>query len=165
MEKDVDLDQYFKKLNKYQAPSEWTEFASKYGAGPVWLVDDPSLSRSIRKNKEIFINIRGNFWKNYKEFGAESYEETIVLKFLHEIGHIAKNHPGDPHLKITPDGISEESEKRIRGMSLNEVTKDRAEKEAWDFACEIKSNHRDLFNYLLNAYKRWYQSYPKAVQW
>jgi hypothetical protein len=159
-------DLYFKNLNKYPAPEDWIKFASKYGIGPVWLVDDPSLKRSIRVGKEIFVNIRGEFWRNYKAlFNAETYEESVVLKFLHEIGHIVRAHPGNPELKITSTGISEEFEKKVSQTPLNEILNDPYEKEAWDFALEIRRNQPELFQKLLSAYKTWYQNYPYAKNW
>jgi hypothetical protein len=159
-------DLYFKNLNKYPAPEDWIKFASNYRIGPVWLVDDPSLNRSIRVGKEIFVNIRGEFWRNYKElFNAETYEESVVLKFLHEIGYIVRAHSGDPKLKITSTGISEDFEKKVSQTPLNKILNDPYEKEAWDFALEIRRNQPELFQKLLNAYKTWYQNYPYAKNW
>ena len=159
-------DAYLERLNKYSAPDLWVKYASSYEIGPVWLVDDLSFPRSIRRHKEIFINIRGEYWKNYKQlFNAESYEESIVLKFLHEIGHIVRGHGGDPDLKICANGISKEFEEKVKQTPLDKLLDDTSEREAWEFALHIRTNQRDLFDNLLNTYKNWYQSYPNAVNW
>jgi hypothetical protein len=159
------IETYFRGLNKYPAPEEWTKYALSYGIGPVWLVDDPSLSRSIRWRKEVFVNIRGDFWRNYAIFNAQTYEESIVLKFLHEIGHIVKEHKGDPKLKIEPGGICESFEKKVRQTPIGDILEDPAEKEAWDFALDIRKNQPEIFQDLLAVYQRWYQNYPNAVNW
>jgi hypothetical protein len=159
-------DRYLAGLNKYPAPNSWAKYALSLGIGPVWLVDDLSLSRSIRRHKEIFINIRGNFWKNYKKlFGVETYEESIVLKFLHEVGHIIKGHKGNPELKISSTGIQEEFEKKVQQTPLENILNDPWEMEAWDYALDIRKNQPEIFFILLANYKKWYQNYPNAVDW
>lgn len=157
---------YLDMLNKSPAPDRWSKYAINYGIGPAWLVDDPSFPRSIRRHKEIFINIRGDYWRNYKQmFNANNYEESIVLKFLHEIGHIIKDHLGNPDLIISHTGISEEFEEKVKQTPLNRILDDLPEKEAWDFALEIRANNPDQYLELLQAYRDWYTNYPNAVNW
>ncbi|RLI79122.1 hypothetical protein DRP07_10380 [Archaeoglobales archaeon] len=144
-------------LNKYEAPTFWKSFARKLGIGPVWLVEDPKLPRSIRIGREIFINIRGDYWRNYQLlFNAQSYEESVVLKFLHEVGHIVSGHSGDPQLRIDERGISEDFERKIRENPLKTVFDNPYEREAWNFALNIRENSPELFQKLLETYKDWY---------
>lgn len=143
-------------LTKYPVPDSWDKYARSWGIGPVWLVDDTRLPRSIRIGKEIYINIRREHWKNYQElFNAQCYEESVVLKFLHEIGHIISKHKGDAELNILPTGINEKFEKKTRQTPLRKILDDPYEKEAWDFALNVRKKEPESYQELLDSYKNW----------
>jgi len=144
-------------LNKSLAPKEWVEFAKKTNShmGPIWLVDDPSLPRSLRVDVQIFVNIGSAYWENYRLLGASSYEEAVVFRFLHEIGHIASGHTGDPELEIGSKGISGEFQRRVRQTRIEDLLKDPHERQAWEYVRGIKRDRRQEFDCLLEAFKIW----------
>jgi len=148
---------FYDRLNRYSAPQAWVEFAKRIDSriGPIWLVDDPSLLRSLRDGGETFVSIRSEYWENYRVLGARSYEEAVVCTFLHEIGHIVASHTGTPGLKIDSKGISEEYERRVRQMSLEDVLKDPREKPALNYVGSIKANQPQEFDRLLESFKVW----------
>lgn len=157
---------FLNNLNKYHAPELWHKYAGGWEIGPIWLVDDTRLPRSVRIGKQIFINIRKEYWKNYKElFNAQCYEESVVLKFLHEVGHIINKHKGDPELKISPTGINEKFEKKIKQTPLKRILDDPYEKEAWDFALNVREKESELYQKLLDSYKDWYEKYPSGINY
>ena len=149
---------FYDRLNKFQAPQAWVEFAREIKnsrIGPTWLVDDPSLSRSLRDGGEIFVNTGSEYWENYRSMGAASYEEAVVFRFLHEIGHIVLGHTGATHLQVDSKGISEEFERKTRETSLVDSLKDSYEKQAWDYVKNIKDNEPEKFGCLLESFKVW----------
>jgi len=149
---------FFDRLNKFPAPQAWVEFAQGVDLriGPIWLVDDLSLPRSLRHGEEIFVNIRKEYWQNYRLLGAKSYEEAIVFKFLHEIGHMLAGHTGTPDLKIDSKGISEEFERKVRQTPLGEIPKDPYEKRAWDYVRSVEDRQPKEFDRLLESFRVWY---------
>jgi hypothetical protein len=156
---------FYDQLNKFQAPQAWVEFAREIDPriGPIWLVDDPSLSRSLRDGGEIFVNTRSEYWEKYRSVGAASYEEAVVFRFLHEIGHIVAGHTGTTDLQVDSKGISEEFERKIRKTSLVDILKDPYEKQAWDYVRSIKDNQPEKFGCLLESFKVWQRAHHETT--
>jgi hypothetical protein len=148
---------FYDRLKKFQAPQAWVEFAREIDSriGPIWLVDDPSLSRSLRDGGEILVHTGSEYWENYRSVGAASYEEAVVFRFLHEIGHIVAGHTGTTDLQVDSKGISDEFERKTRQTSLVDILKDPYEKQAWNYVRNIKDNQSERFGLLLESFKVW----------
>jgi hypothetical protein len=73
---------------------------------------------------------------------ADSPEESILLKFLHEIGHFACDHGKYGGVKFDD-----------QGNIINKDVLDLKEQEAWAYARNIKSNENSTFQLLLDDYK------------
>jgi len=149
---------FYNRLNKFPAPDGWVKFAKKIDPriGPIWLVDDPSLPRSLIVGEEIFVNIRREYWENYRLLGARSYEEAVVCRFLHEIGHIVAGSTGTQGLEIDSKGISQEYERRVRETPLEAVLKDPHEEPAYNYVRNIKDNQPQEFSCLFESFKVWH---------
>lgn len=150
---------FFNSLKKFDPPKEWISLSDSLGV-LAFLVHDPKLPRSIRRitPSQVYISIGGAYWKNYQwpPLHARSYEESILLKFLHELGHVYGSHQGTPGLTVDLKGISPEFEKKAKSSSPKEILEDPDEKSAWDYALSFRSNHPKEYESLLNAYSRWY---------
>src|SRR5687767_6800702 len=80
------------------APRVFQEFAARHGVRATYFVDDRERCRSsLRDLDEIYINTRGSGWGPYivGPIHAASMPDTIVLRFLHEVGHVHLGHPGN----------------------------------------------------------------------
>jgi hypothetical protein len=152
-------DNFFNGLTKFNAPKEWGEFAKSANIIKVWVVNDESLSRSVRriKEKEVYINMRTNAWKNYcvEPINAKTPEESILLKFLHELGHAINNHDGTPELSVTEQGLNPVFENHVRLIPINKRLDSNQEKEAWNFAISIRKNKPVQYEKLLKSYQNW----------
>ncbi len=152
-----DEDIFFNSLSKKLAPVEWIKFAHSKGLNNVWLVKDSRLTRSIRriKEKEIFVNIDETYWRNYAgpPIYAKSPEESIVMKFLHEVGHFVSAHSGTEGLVVDKLGISRDFETKVTQQSFFSKMSDSRESEAWQYAISIRDNQKELFKNLLDSYK------------
>lgn len=136
----------------FDAPILIQNFASKYNAQKVFFVDDAvKCNNSFRLNSTIFVNTRATYWANYTlpPMNCKSVPETIVLRFLHELGHIYCGHSGDDNLLSTPNGLL------INRSIINSVKED----EAWEFAFNIRKNNEEDFIELINTCQNWYSSH------
>ncbi|MFC6674005.1 hypothetical protein [Marinobacterium aestuariivivens] len=126
------------------APPLFQEFSSEHGGEAVYFIDDQAVERSYRHGLTIYVNVRAEYWRNYIQFGVESWEEAIVMKFLHEAGHIYCGHSGT--LDEKGDGTS-----LSRGASKE--YQDKCEREAWQAAIAWKQSRS--FEDLVCAFKDW----------
>ncbi|PAB61001.1 hypothetical protein [Anaeromicrobium sediminis] len=108
----------------------------------IFFHEHPIVQKSYRNYLDIFVNARLTYWRNYtnEPLWAKSYGEVLILRVLHELGHIVCGHKGS--LKI-------ENGKVIQIVSDTEV--ERCEKEAWDWAIRYRSEN--LENYINLVYK------------
>lgn len=129
--------------NKKPAPKSWSDLAAKYGIKSVFLVNDQRVDRSYVEHGEsiIYVNEISTFWKNYSnaEYGnAQTPDESIVLKFLHEVGHAANDH------HILP-----KAEFDAFGRTIVTPLVERKEAEAWKFVRDFRLNQPLSFYQLL----------------
>ena len=132
------------------APDVFQAFAARHGVRATYFVDDRErCNASVRDGDDIYVNTRGSGWGTYvaPPLHAASVPETIVLRFLHEVGHVHLKHPGN-HLLVAL-GLPRAGP--FEGQ----------EGEAWQFALEVR-NHEDDYQRLLAAATQWYQAHPFA---
>lgn len=133
------------------APGAFQAFAKRHGVRAAYFVDDRErCSSSLRDRDEIYINTRASGWAAYiaPPLRAASVPETIVLRFLHEVGHVHLGHPGN-HLLVAL-GLPRPGP--FEGH----------EGEAWQFALEVRDHREDDYRTLLAAATRWYQAHRFA---
>jgi hypothetical protein len=134
------------------APDAFQAFATRHGVRATYFVDDRErCTSSLRDGDEIYINTRGSGWAAYiaSPLHAASVPETIVLRFLHEVGHVHLKHPGN-HL-LAALGLARPGP--FEGH----------EGEAWQFALEVR-NHKDDYRRLLAAATEWYGAHLFAAK-
>lgn len=125
-------------------PLEIVELASKFGVENVRFVDSAKLSNSLRCNNDIFINVRGTYWANYisPPWNAKTFGEAILLRILHEIGHVVNKHTGE-NVIISKTGMTVE-----RKSDFWETAFTGQEEEAWSFAFGYRRDFKqDYLNY------------------
>ncbi len=140
----------------YQAPDALVEFARDYGALTVAFVDDTArCDRSFRRQKDIFVNTRATFWDSViiGPWLCRSPAEAILLRFLHELGHISLGHPGDSSIASTPSGLTIQKPANLWAAFAG------TEGDAWLFALRLRDSHPVRYSSLLQSVTRWYQSH------
>jgi len=137
-----------------RSPQEFIIFGLKYGVEDTYFVDDPiKCKNSMRLEKVIFVNTRGTTWDAMiiPPWWCKDICEVIVMRFIHEVGHVYRGHSGDLTLVLTPNGLhiprSQDLFKDVLGGN---------EGEAWEFALSIRKKHCDEFSRLYLSYKNWY---------
>lgn len=133
--------------NKKPAPRSWSDLAAKYNIKSVFLVNDQSIARSYVDHEEnvIYVNEISTFWRNYakEKYGyAKTPDESIVLKFLHEVGHAANDH------HILPGAEFDSSGRTIVTPQVNIK-----EAQAWKFVTDFRLNQPFSFDQLLKDYQ------------
>ncbi|MEK5036178.1 hypothetical protein MKY96_32535 [Paenibacillus sp. FSL R7-0302] len=139
--------QLLKMSNKKPAPRSWSDLASKFNIVSVQLVNDQRIARSYVDHGEntIYVNEKSEFWMNYSkpEFGnAKTPEESIVLKFLHELGHVACGH------HLLPSAQFDSS-----GQTIATPAVEKKEAEAWQFVREFRYIQAFTFTQLLKDFQ------------
>ncbi|WP_405169354.1 hypothetical protein [Paenibacillus sp. FSL H3-0286] len=129
-----EIQHLLKMSNKKHAPQSWSDLAAKYSIKSVFLVNDQKVNRSYIDHVEsiIYVNEISTFWRNYSkaEYGnAKTPDESIVLKFLHEVGHAAYGH----HLLPS-------AEFNTIGNTIATQLTNMKEAQAWKFATDFCSN-------------------------
>lgn len=133
------------------------QFARDNGGRHVLFVDDrDKCKRSIRSFADIFVNTRATFWDGMIQppWLCQSPAEAIVQRFLHEVGHIVDQSPGDPSLVSTSSGLIFANPNGLWGALL-----DPREKAAWDFAFTTRDRSQSIYRQLLRAVEVWYASH------
>ena len=133
------------------APGVFQEFAARHGVRATYFVDDRErCTSSLRDGDHIYINTRGSGWGAYiaPPLHAASVPETIVLRFLHEVGHVHLKHSGNHLLEAL--GLAR------RGPFEGH------EGEAWRFAFGIRERGADDFQRLRAAATEWYHAHVFA---
>ncbi len=147
-----------------RAPQEFINFCLKYGVEDIYFVDDSvKCKNSIRLEKVIYVNTRGTYWANmiYPPMWCRDVYEAVVLRFLHEIGHIYSGHYGDPSLIFSPHGLFIPRHQDFFGETLGGN-----EGEAWEFALSIRKKQSKEFSNLYLAFKSWYSNHEfKDKDW
>lgn len=139
------------------APIELLAFAQQNGAREVYFVDDKDkCKRSIRHNDKIWINTRCTFWDAMipPPFCCHDVYDAILLRFLHEVGHVFLKHPGDPGLRSTVAGLQLPYKK-----DFFQETFTGPEGEAWEFALGIRKQDHHTFMLMHDACNKWYQQH------
>jgi hypothetical protein len=136
-----------KSANKKIAPRSWSNLAAKYNIKSVYLVNDQRVGRSYIDHEEniIYVNEISTFWRNYSkpEYGnARTPDESIVLKFLHEVGHAAKDHSILPGAEFDSSGNSVATPLTIA-----------KEAQAWGFVTDFCANQPSQFDQLLTDFQ------------
>lgn len=123
-------------------PHRIVDFCKNINLGiNIYFYEDKLVQQSYRFSNDIFINIKGTYWFNYvcPPYGAETFGEVIVLRILHELGHIQNNHTG--FLTDTGNTLQEVQDK-------NFIQK--CENEAWKWALEFRYSNYLLYNQLVS---------------
>jgi hypothetical protein len=137
----------------FEPPEKLKQICHNWGVSDVQFVDDAiKCVRSFRSDSNIFINIRGTTWDAMilPPWCCKTYPEAIVMRMLHEIGHIARKHQGDPNLRSTTNGlILSKQDSSFESFLKGD------EGEAWRFALEIRKKQRPLFIELVDLFEHW----------
>ncbi len=136
------------------APDQFIDVAAKYEGEDVWFVDDlKKCNNSIRYGKVIYVNTRCTYWDTMipSPIWCRDACEAIVLRFLHELGHVHQGHIGDPGLVSTSHGLEIGRTRDFLSENFRGT-----EGKAWEFALDIRKNHRDEFLHLLSSCRDWY---------
>jgi hypothetical protein len=116
------------------------------------------------ENKQVY----ERFLQKYSEKTGLSvktslkYLDLVVLKFLHELGHIVHKHPGSSDIKsINSTGrLNEYYEQKLMNISqeqrINDILNDKHELEAWEFAINCREQASRDFEMLKEAYRTTY---------
>ncbi|MDD4780975.1 MAG: hypothetical protein PHT02_10325 [Tissierellia bacterium] len=133
----------------------------------VYFYEDKCVQQSYRFKNDIFINIKGTYWFNYVSppYGAETFGEVIVLRILHELGHVQNNHAGT---------LIDIGNKLQEVQDKNFVEK--CENEAWKWALEFRYNNNLIYNKLVSictefsntyqyVYKDWKDDYKNQFKY
>jgi hypothetical protein len=142
------------------APRDLCEFACRHGVAAVFFVDDAARCRnSVRADSDIFINARCTFWANMipPPFSCQDAAEAVLLRALHEIGHVKYEHIGDAALESTPSGLSIE-----RTGTFFERTFMGQEGAAWKFALRLRADDPEEYARLHDACSRWLADHDYA---
>lgn len=146
------------------APLEIINYAKSKGATNVYFVDDKNkCKRSIRYLTNIWINTRCTFWDAMIQppFSCRTAHEAILMRFLHEVGHISLNHPGDNGLVSTTNGLIVP---KIRDIYTDAFSS--YEGEAWEFALKTRKIDTVTYNSLLETCHDWYVKHKyKEKDW
>lgn len=143
---------HLKGTNYYTPPTAISSFANKYGVENVVFIDDvEKCKRSIRLNENIFINVRATYWDAMilPPWNCNSPEEAILLRLLHEIGHVYFNHSGDKNLKSKTASLEIGRGDKWDVLRGNE-------KEVWDFCFDLRETKSKKYNRLLKIISKWY---------
>lgn len=146
-ERALEIPEHLVDKKMMDVPDLIREFAAATLGATVFFVDDPQCSNSVRSNRSVFINTRGTYWANYiaPPIGASSFAETIVLRLLHELGHIANNHPGDAVFDKSGQLVRSPSDHPFQGR----------ENEAWQYAFNLRDQNREVYDRLVSSVRQW----------
>lgn len=141
-----DMRSVLKNSNKRSAPESWSQLAASYEIQHVWLVNDSNVDRSYVDyiEKIIYVHDDFSYWENYKHpvtGSAQTPEESILLRFLHEVGHIASGHARYGGVRFD-----------AHGNIANDMALMMRENEAWNYATGFKNYQADRFQQMLNSY-------------
>ena len=105
-----------------------------------------TIQQSYKFDLDIFVNLQGTYWLNYTSFpyGASSFFEVVLLRFLHELGHIVCGHKGS--LKIIGN-----QEVPIMGKSECLLH----ENEAWKWTLSFRHERTEIYDALLSLCKNY----------
>ena len=146
--------------NYYIPPKALTSFANKYGVENVIFIDDiEKCDRSVRLNENIFINVRATYWDAMilPPWNCISPEEAILLRLLHEIGHVYLNHSGDKNLESKTTGLTINRGDKWDVLRGNE-------KEVWDFCFDFRETNNKKYNRLLKVISKWYNKHDYTLK-
>ena len=151
------IPEHLKGARMSESSDRLKQICSNWGVSDVIFVDDTiKCERSCRLNTNIFINTRGTTWDAMilPPWCCKTYYEAIIMRLLHEIGHIARRHPGDVDLRSTAQGL-----KLGRQGSSYESFLKGYEGDAWRFALEVRKNERQIFTELVDQFKGWVETH------
>jgi len=128
-------------------PDVIKEFAAGSLGVTVFFIDDQLCRNSVRCGRTVFINTRGTYWANYipSPIGASSFADVIILRLLHELGHIASNHPGDAVFDENGQLVRNRTDSPFQGR----------EGEAWQYAFRLRNEQPQKYHQLLSSAKDW----------
>jgi hypothetical protein len=142
--------------NCYKPPSLLSHYAERYGVVNIVFIDDELKGeRSFRQEENIFINTRCTYWDAMilPPWLCKRPGEIILLRFLHEVGHVALKHPPDIGISSTPNGLIVQ-----RLSSIWDALRDQ-EGECWKWVfCERKAK-RSEYRILKSAIEDWYSGH------
>lgn len=143
----MEIPEHLVDMNMVDVPDEIKNFAAGSLGVNVFFVDDPLCSNSVRCGRTVFVNTRGTYWANYipPPIGASSFAEVIVLRLLHELGHVANNHPGDAVFDENGQLIRTPTDSPFQGR----------EGEAWQYAFVLRDEQPQTYNQLLSSVDDW----------
>ncbi|ETT49316.1 hypothetical protein BSK66_26590 [Paenibacillus odorifer] len=138
-------------------PSEVVTLCKEYKVNNVFFVDNIKHTNSLRDSEDddVFINVRGTYWANYIEppFNAKNLGETILLRLLHEIGHVINQHPAK-YVSSSSTGLKIDRENDNWISIFGEI-----EGEAWSFAFEFRRDKPDRYNNLAKLCEDWVRNH------
>lgn len=116
----------------------------------VLFYEDKNIQRSYRYFDDIFINIKGTYWFNYVSppYGAETFGEVILLRILHELGHIQNKHNGS----LVDNGAT------VEEIDDKEYI-EKCEDEAWKWALEFRYYNQERYHELVNICTKFSETY------
>lgn len=157
-ERALDIPEHLVDKKMVDVPKLITEYAASTVGATVFFVDDPRCNNSVRFHRSVFINTRGTYWANYiaSPIGASSFAEAIVLRLLHELGHIANNHPGDAVFDKSGQLVRSPSDHPFQGR----------EGEAWQYAFNLRDQNRKIYDQLVSSVEQWLAKHKfEAKDW
>lgn len=140
----------------YPVPAKILEFAKKHGAETVYFMDDKiKCDRSLRRGPDIFVNTRATYWDSMilAPWTCQSPAETILQRFLHEVGHVSHNHKGDKAIQSTRMGLVIPKMENIWDSLKGQ------EGEAWKFCFTIRDEQPTIYKELLKEVEQWYTTH------
>lgn len=144
------------------APEALCDFARHFGATHVMFVDDAvRCQNSIRADSDIFVNTRCTTWARMTSapLWCQSAQEAILLRLLHEIGHIHCGHTGARDIRSTAAGLNIDRSDDPFTQNFGG-----AEGEAWEFALSVRRDEPAAFAGLLEVIRQWYAGHSFSQQ-
>ncbi|GAA4879940.1 hypothetical protein GCM10023310_70150 [Paenibacillus vulneris] len=137
-------------------PDEVVQLTQRFGVDEIYFVDDEKHKNSLRAQNSIYINARGTFWGNLisPPWSAKTLGEGLLLRILHEIGHVYHRHPGEG-VTSTRNGMSVQR----KSQDFWEVAFTEYEGEAWSFAFEYRRDNKEEYDSIKDSIVQWTESH------
>ena len=153
----INIPPHLNGVNFIEPPLEFTEYIVSFNKDiEVAFVDDKDkCNNSVRYLTSVYVNIRGTYWENliYPPLGLNHFSEAIVMRFIHEIGHLILNHPTEG-LISNKDGLIINRSKGFWEFYLGGN-----EGDAWSFALKIRSENKIEYNKLVKSATNWLENH------
>jgi hypothetical protein len=136
-------------LIKIKPPQFWIDFARGYGISEVMFIKGDGPHKSMIIGDVVVISLNCTGVGGYRKIlDVSSYEEVIVVKFLHEIAHYVKKHYSRKMKQGKIIALED-----VCARTLEEILSDPCEREAWDFVLEFKEKKPELFQALVESFR------------